>query len=45
MRRALTSLALFLATAACTAADPSGPMRPAMVAPVLTTADARDSQT
>ena len=43
MRRALTSLALLLASAACTIADRSQSNRPAMIAPILTSADARDS--
>ena len=45
MHRCLTPLALLLATAACTTANPPGGDRPMMVAPILTSADARDPQT
>jgi len=44
MRRFATSLALLLATAACTTARTTPPSM-AMIAPVLTTADARDTAT
>ncbi|MGX7952089.1 M1 family metallopeptidase [Tsuneonella sp. HG249] len=45
MRRTVTLLSVLLATAACTTAERPGLDRPAMIAPVLTTADARDSAT
>ena len=43
MRRSLSSIALLLATAACTTADRPGMQRPAAIAPFLTSADARDA--
>ncbi|RZI59265.1 MAG: aminopeptidase, partial [Zymomonas sp.] len=47
MRRALISIPMLLCAAACTtvANRPGFPSRSAMIAPVLTSADARDSFT
>jgi aminopeptidase N len=45
MRRALTSIALLMATTACSTMDRREAERPAMIAPILTTADARDPAT
>ena len=43
MRRLAAALVLSVSAAACTSIN-SGGQRPAMVAPVLTSADARDSE-
>ncbi|MFN6935056.1 MAG: aminopeptidase, partial [Tsuneonella sp.] len=45
MYRSLTPLALLLATAACTAVPQNGDDRPTMIAPILTSEDARDGST
>ena len=45
MRRLAAALVLSVSAAACTSMDPAGERAPGMTAPILTSADARDSQT